>query len=211
MSINILLGDDHPAILNGLKSYLVEKPNLNVVGACCNGVEVLEKYGECKPDVTILDISMPVLDGYEAAKRILQKNKNAKILFFSVSLCRAEIYQAYKLGAKGFVSKENELTIFEEAINSIYHNELYFDDCFTEKHFLEYDQVFKTTKKRPELLTKREKDVLPLVAQGFTNSQIADKLFLSVKTIEFHKKNLRRKLGLIGSAEFMKFALEFNR
>ncbi|MFA8343212.1 MAG: response regulator [Rhodothermaceae bacterium] len=209
MAINILIGDDHPAVINGMENYFNNKSDINIAAKCKNGKETIEKYCKLKPDIVILDIYMPVVDGYEAAKEILKVDENAKILFYSVSLKRAEIYQTYKLGGKGFISKERELTVFDNAINIVYKNQLYFDNCFTEEQYKEYDEALMSVRKGRENLTNREKDILPLTARGLTNTQIAQKLDLSVKTIEFHKKNIRRKLGQIDSAEFIKFALEF--
>lgn len=211
MATSILIGDDHPAILKGLTNYFKTRVNLDVVDTGINGQEILDKYQKHKPDVVILDISMPVLNGYETAKKILTTEEKANILFYSVNLSRSEIYSGYQLGGKGFISKGSELDVFEEAINEIIQGKLYFDDVFTEKHLEEYNESISFFGEKTRQLTLREKDVLAFAALGMKNQEISQKLFISVKTIEFHRNNIRKKLGLIGSAEFLKFAIEFSK
>lgn len=211
MGINIIIADDHPFVRYGYKSEFDKVPNLNIVGVAANGIELLNLYEELRPDITILDISMPSLNGIEAALEILKINKNSILLFCSVTTQKSEIYKTYKVGGKGFISKEKPLSHMVKAVNEIYQGKLFFDDVFTKQDFEHYSKVNENIQLEGKELTEREKDVLRFMAQNFTNKEIAAKLFVSERTIEQRRRRMRAKLGLSGYTELIRYAIEFSK
>jgi len=154
--MKILIVDDHPVVLNGLASYLNYNKQYDIIGRLTNGIDAVKFFEKNNPDITILDLSMPDIDGLETAKRILCNNKDARILFCSVSMCRQKIYNCYKIGGLGFISKNKPMIKIVEAINCIKEGKLYFSDIFTKKHFVEYDNNSKLFKNKKKKLSVRE-------------------------------------------------------
>lgn len=207
--MKILIGDDHPVVVNGLLEFLEKIPFCKVVGTANNGRAVCEQYKLLNPDVTIMDISMREMNGIDAARKIIEFDKSAKVVFYSINLNRSEIYSCYKLGGKGYVSKEEPLENLLDAIQWISNDKIYFGDFFSEENYTRYEEKCDQINNGKRNLSFREKDILFYVAQGFSNTDIAEVLNISVKTIEDHRRNIRKKKNLVGAAEFIKFAIEF--
>jgi len=207
--MRILIADDHPAILAGMCKYLTDNCSAEIVAAVSNGEELFNYYIENKPDLAIVDLSMPIIDGLDAVKRILEIDKKAKILFYSVSVSKNEIYNCYKIGGVGFIPKDSPMGNFIKAINCVKNGNIFYSDVFTEEHFFEYEERSRVFKNRRKELSTREKDILFCVARGYSNKEISDTIHISIKTIENHRRNIRQKLNLVGSAEFIKFALNY--
>jgi len=210
MTVRVLIADDHPVFREGCKSLFDKTPNITCVGAASNGIELVELFGKLKPDVILIDVSMPKLNGIEAAKLILKTDKKARILFYSVSTTKSEIYQMYKTGARGFISKDRKSPDLILAINQIYLGDIYFDDVFTLTDYENYSNICSEIKLEGKDLTPREKEVLELIAKNYTNKEIAETLFLSERTIEQRRRRIRAKLGLVGSTELIRFAIEYS-
>lgn len=207
MAINIIIGDDHPIILKGLSLYLNEKPNLNVLAVCKTHFEILKQCSNLKPDILILDISMPVYNGIETAKKVLEKNPSIHILFYSITKNKSEIYNCYSVGGKGFISKDRELEEVETAIHKVYHNQLYFDSPFTTKDYESFRE-FSKYKINSEELSFRHKEILSSIARGMSNKEMSEQLSLSIRSVENNRRQIRIKLGIKTNTELIKFALE---
>lgn len=209
MSINVLIADDHPVFREGCESVFERDPNINCLGSASNGIELINLYENLLPDVTILDLSMPKLNGIEAAKKILSFNKKAKLLFCSVTTTKSEIYLTYKIGAKGFVSKDRKSSVLISAINKIYFGDFYFDEVFTKDDYENYSSAKKEIQLEGKELTEKEKEVLALISKNYTNREIAEKLFVCERTIEQRRRRMKAKLGLVSSLELIRFAIEY--
>ena len=207
--MKLVLGDDHPVVISGLCNFFESDSRYNVVSTASNGREAVEMYKLHHPDFIILDISMEEMNGLDAGKKIIEYDKSALILYYSINLNRSEIYSCYKLGARGFVSKESSMEKLCEALDIISQGKLFFDDQFTEADYNKYIESYQQSNKGDRNLSFREKDILHLVAKGFSNIEISEKLCISVKTIEDHRRNIRKKKNIVGNTDFMKFAIEF--
>jgi DNA-binding NarL/FixJ family response regulator len=207
--MKILIGEDHPIVRDGLKAILLNDPTIKIDEAS-NGKEVLEKISESEPDIAILDINMPILDGFATAKHISLHYPNIKMLVLSMHDHDNYIAKMFEAGAKGYMLKSNHTDELLYAIKRIHSGGVYLSPEITIKHLhriLEENSIRKEqTQQVP--LSKREFEVLILIAEGLTNNEIADKLFTSRRTIETHRKNLIEKTGSKNTASLIKFAIQ---
>ncbi len=213
--IQVLLVDDHKIFRDGILSLFSDAKEIEIIDVASNSNEALQKIRNQKPDVVIMDISMPEISGIEIIKQIKEENISSKILVLSMHTKEEYVFNAIRAGANGYLPKEE--TSKEElfkAIKKIIAGKEYFSNSIStimQKYFLrkaknnENDSV-----KDYEQLTKREKEVLKLVIEGLSNIEIADKLFVNIRTIETHKHNLLQKLKIKNTIELVKFALKNN-
>lgn len=210
MKYNLIMVDDHKMFLDGLVSILEEKEEYNVLFTARNSRHVV-KYMDINPDqkidLIITDISMPELDGVSLNKVIKQKQRNVKTLILSMHNDARTIDDLIKNGINGFISKNTEKEEFFDAIKSVLKGKQYFS-----KDIIDVFSKYRFSKKKKEeiKLTRREIDVITLIAQEFTTQEIADKLFLSKHTIESYRKNLISKLSVRNLAGLTKYALRMN-
>ncbi len=206
MPVSILIADDHGVLRAGLRSLLDSEPNFKVVGEAADGHETVRVAQELCPDLILLDISMPGLDGIEVTKIIKAKQPKTQILMLTAHEDHALLIEAIRAGASGYVVKravEPELT---SAIGAVMRGDLYVDPAVTRALI---PQVAGQGLSRPdyaEVLTPREIEVLQLIAEGNTNMQIAEVLTLSVRTVESHRANIMDKLHLNNRAELVRYA-----
>ncbi len=213
--INILIADDHKLFRTGLIKMLNGYPDISVCGEAENGEELIKKYFELKPDISLVDISMPVLSGTSAAKKIKSRDKLAKILFLSMFYSEEHIYTCLVSGGSGLVSKnilEDELVL---AIRKIYCGERYFGKDFAGEKLteliLKFESVYlnRINVKKPDL-SKRELDVLMLIGEGYTSAEISNKLVIDIRTVETHRTHIMHKLQLQSLSELIKYAVQYN-
>ncbi len=213
--INILIADDHKLFRIGLIKMLAGYPDITVKGEAENGDELFEKYLELQPDVVLTDISMPLASGTDAAKKIIEKDKSAKILFLSMYYSEEYIYTGIIAGGSGLVNKnimEEELV---EAIRKVYAGERYFGKDFTENMIseliLKYDSIYikRVEIKKPDL-SRRELEVLKLIGDGCTSAEISNKLFIDIRTVDTHRSHIMHKLELKSLSELIKYAILYN-
>jgi len=207
--LRVLIADDHKVIRNGLKRVINAEPDMEVVGEADDGQEAWQKTSELQPDVVIMDISMPKLDGIKATEKLKRECPQVKVLALSAYDNNGYINRLFQAGASGYLLK---LAAAEELISAIHvvaEGGRYLDKTLTGKILEGY------IRRKPagagakrDTLTEREEEVLRLVAQGFINKEIAAKLSVSVKTVEAHKSNLMQKLGLHSRAEIVRYALD---
>lgn len=208
--IKIIIVDDHKIVRHGIKSLIQEEKNFNIIGEAENGLEAIELVEEISPDVVIMDVNMPILDGIESTFRIKKKHFNVKILALTMATEDQHIRKMIEAGASGYILKTSSKEELTKAINTIHEGHHYFSEEAT-KTILS-DMVNPVLRKKAGDLniqiTEREKDVLRLIVDEYTNQEIADKLFISVRTVDAHRRNLLQKIGAKNTAGLVKFAIE---
>jgi DNA-binding NarL/FixJ family response regulator len=209
--IKILIADDHQLIREGIEAMVLGTPDMEVVGLVNSGEAAINVARLQKPDVVLLDIVMPAMNGIEAARWIKEMDKSIRIILITMEISKAFVSEGIKAGVDGYLPKDISKRILMDAIRTVYKGERYFNDAIKKLVFEEFYAAEKTRgpqKSLPDDLTKREVEVLALVASGKSNKQTAELLFISVKTVETHKANILAKLGLNNSTELVRYAIK---
>ena len=190
--IKVLLVDDHEMVRLGVSAYLSVQEDIEVIAQAENGKVGVEKTLELKPDIILMDLVMPEMDGIEATKEILSKWKEAKIIIVTSFIDDEKVYPAISAGAKSYLLKTSSASEIAQAIRDTYRGEGVFEKEVSEKleHRHEVEEEFRLF----EDLTSREKEVLLLIAQGKSNQEIADECFITLKTVKTHVSNILSKL-----------------
>ncbi|WP_314110728.1 response regulator transcription factor [uncultured Granulicatella sp.] len=190
--IKVLLVDDHEMVRLGVSAYLSVQEDIEVIAQAENGKIGVEKALELKPDIILMDLVMPVMDGIEATKEILSKWKEAKIIIVTSFIDDEKVYPAISAGAKSYLLKTSSASEIAQAIRDTYRGKGVFEKEVSEKleHRHEVEEEFRLF----EELTSREKEVLLLIAQGKSNQEIADECFITLKTVKTHVSNILSKL-----------------
>lgn len=207
MRTTILLADDHLLFRHGLRGALATLPDLEVVGEADDGAQAETLAGELKPRVLLMDIHMPGLNGTEATRRILRKNPRIKVLALSMYAQKRYVLDMFAAGARGFALKSCSFEELAEAIGAVAEGGTWLSP---ELRHLEADILGQSARppgRSLELLTPREREVVQLVAEGGTSKSIAERLNLSETTVETHRRQIMRKLGLGSVAELTQFAV----
>ena len=206
MKARVLLGDDHALILDGLRTAL--QAHHEIVGLAQDGRALVQAAERLKPDLVIVDISMPLLNGFEAAKQIKKSLPHTKVIFLSQHLNPAYLKQALRLGASGYVLKAGATEELQQAIEAVLRGKTYITPAFGEDVIARLWNREGELSEESEELTERQREILQLIVEGRGNKEIADILHLSVKTIEFHRARIMAKLGVKTVAELTKAALQ---
>jgi DNA-binding NarL/FixJ family response regulator len=206
--IRIVLADDHPLIRNGLASSLRDDPALDVVAEAQDGLAALAAVNEHKPDIAILDIDMPHLSGLNVAEQLLQQNAATRVIFLTLHADEAMLKNALGLGAKGYVLKESAVHEIIAAVHAVAAGTTFISASLTSRLLQEDAGAQKEQSQSPlRDLTPAELKILRLVAEGLTSKEIADKLSIHYRTVENHRTNMCRKLGVDGASALLRFAL----
>jgi two-component system nitrate/nitrite response regulator NarL len=203
--INLLIADDHQVVIDGLKSLLSLEDDFQVVGEAQNGKMVLEALKDQKIDVVLLDINMPEMDGIETARRMREQHPNVKILILTMYNRPEFIRNIIEVGASGYVLKNVGKEELINSIRKVERGEDYFSLSVTNTLM---DSFKSGTESSKVELTKRERGVLTLIAEGNKTSEIAEKLFISTHTVNTHRKNLLSKLNIKNTAGLVRYAIE---
>ncbi len=199
--IRIVVAEDHNCLIDGIKLNLESQKDIQFVGYANNGEELCELVAEKHPDVVVTDIRMPILDGITAARTIGKMWPGIKVIAFTMFDQDEAVQQMLEAGVQGYVLKNSSLQDLLTAIRAVYSGEQWFDPGIT----IHTMQVKPKTK---GLLSKRQVEILKLIALGKTNQEIADILFIGKTTVETHRKNMIRILNLRGAGELLRYALE---
>ena len=203
----IVLADDHPIVLNGLRSLIAAESDLELVGEASSGAEALRMIREKSPDVAVLDITMPELNGIALSRRLLHELGSLKILILTLHEDRAYLRQAIEAGVRGYVLKRSAAEGLVQAIRAVVTGGLYVDPAIANRLFDSTPRQGTGSRNgRMPDLTDREGDVLRLVALGYTNKEIARQLDVGVKSVETYKSRGVEKLGLKTRAELVRYA-----
>ena len=201
MSIRVVIADDHPLMRNGVKSIINSDDLLEIVGEASSGIEACKLLKETKPDIAILDISMPGKSGLEVLRDC--KDNNIKVIILSNYDEDEYIIEAVRLGAKAYVLKDIEASNIVKIVYKVNAGETYYSQQIMS---VLVNQVTAVNEQKD--ITKKEGEVIKLISEGFSSKMIADKLFVSTRTIESHRYNIMRKLDVNNSAELIRKALK---
>jgi DNA-binding NarL/FixJ family response regulator len=206
--IKILLADDHTLVRQGLKLLLDGQPGLRVIGEASDGTEALRLVEILRPDVTVLDIMMPLLNGIEVVRQIQQRGFKTRIVMLSMHANATYAVRALHSGALGYVLKDSDFREIVLAIHTVAGGKRYLSDAIANEVLqllLDVDTVKADTF---DALSAREREVLQLIAEGHTNAAIAERLVLSVRTVESHRARVMAKLHLNSQAELVRYAVQ---
>jgi DNA-binding NarL/FixJ family response regulator len=204
--IKVLVADDHPVVRKGLQTCLARHGKLRIVGEAADGDEALRKTRELLPDVVLMDISMPGMNGLAVTEVLRKELPQIKVLVLSVHRNKECIFRVIQAGAHGYVSKEAPPEEVLRAIESVFEGEPFFSEDIARTALNEF--VSSGGKKEPfAQLTSREREVLVLIAEGRSNKEIADRLGIGVRTIETHRERIMRRLNIHSVAGLTKYAI----
>jgi two-component system, NarL family, response regulator NreC len=208
MVIKVLIADDHAIVRTGLRALINSDSDMKLVGEATGGYEAIDLIGRTQPDVLILDLSMPDLDGIEVTKRVKPQYPELRILILTIHEDEALLRAALKAGAGGYILKHAAEAELISAIHTILRGDLYVDPSLIRRLLTDEITITAARPKSTETLTPREMDVLKLIVQGYTNRQIGEELSISIRTVESHRANLSEKLGLHSRVELVRYARE---
>lgn len=207
-SYNIVLADDHAILRQGVRKIIEESEDMTVIGEAGDGMELLGLLKKTTPDLIILDISMPNLRGIEATSEIKEANPAIKILILSMHKRKEYLYHALSAGAEGYMLKEDTDRELLSAIETIRRGGVYLSPYLSREFTDEFFRIQRGESKAPEeVLTVRERQVLKLISEGKSNKEIADFLFISVRTVHHHRARIMNKLKLRKVADLVKYAI----
>ena len=208
MAIQILITDDHQLFREGIVNLLAASPQIKVVGQAGNGQEAIEMARTLKPDVVIMDLSLPVVNGVDATRILHQELPDIKILVLSMHADKHFIKEALEAGASGYLFKNCTYSQLIEAINTVYQGKKYLSAKITEVLIDDYLNKDEDAMGIQQELTERESEILKLIAEGVSARDISAQLFISVKTVGTHKQHLLEKLKLKSTVDIIKYAIK---
>lgn len=210
MMIRVLVADDHAIIRDGLCMMLGNQPDMEIVGRAANGREAVQLVDKHEPDVIVIDISMPELNGIDAIQQMLPGHPNLKVVVLSIHETKPYVYRALRAGARGYLLKETAGLEVVDAVRTIHRGERYLSQRISE---LLLDAAFLHLETAVdfsllETLSPREREILQLVAEGKTSQQIGERLFISPKSVDTYRSRLMHKIGVEDVAGLVKFAIQ---
>ena len=207
--IRVLVVDDHAIIRDGICALLALTGDIEAVGVATNGRDALELVTRLSPDIVLIDIVMPLMDGLEATHRIHKKFPKTKVIVLTQYEDREYVFPVIEAGASGFVSKTAASSELTSAIRSVYHGDSFLSPSIARLLVEDYRQIARVGKSKDasEQLTDREREILKLLAEGLSTREIAQTLVISPKTVERHKTNLMAKLDIHNRLDLFKYAL----
>ena len=217
MPIRILIADDHALLRQGIKNVLELEPDFTIVAEAGDGEEALRKAGEAAPDIALIDINMPRLNGLEVTKRMRTDYPGVKVIILTIHDDESYVVEVVKAGAAGYLLKDIEPGMLMKAIRTVYEGESFIYPTLARKLFGEITRLEEERRHgaanilqqgRDERLTLRELEVLQLIAKGLSNQEIAQKLFLSEKTVKNHLTNIFRKIDVADRTQAVLYAIK---
>lgn len=205
--VRIIIADDHPLFSQAVIQVLSTRKNLEVIGQAENGKAALELIRRELPDIAILDVQMPGMDGFEVAKIVRTEKLATKIIFLTMFNQESFIKKVFEIGVKGYILKDSAITDILKCIEAVSEDNFYLSPQVS--HFL----LTMNLKEKPaakDELTQSEKKILKLIGQGKSSKEIAEELFISTKTVENHRSNICKKLNITGNSALLKYALKLS-
>ena len=208
MKTKVLIADDHAIVRTGLRALLTSEPSLHLVAEATGGYEAIEMVADFRPDILVLDLSMPDLDGIAVTKKLNPLYPGLKILILTLHEDDALLREAIKSGASGYILKRAAEAELISAIQIVIRGDMYVDPSMLRSLIEEKSSPTNARHESVEQLTPRETEVLKLIVQGYTNRQVGEELNISIRTVEGHRANLSGKLGLRSRVELVRYARE---
>ncbi len=210
MSITVFLADDHAVVRDGLRVLLEAQPDISVVGDAANGRETVRRVAQLRPDVAVVDIAMPELNGIEATQEIGKVSPSTEIIILSMHSTTEHIFRALQAGARGYLLKESAGIEVVNAVRAVHAGHRYLSQKTSDKLVNDYVRQRQAADAKSPLarLSPREREVLQLVVEGKSSAEIASTLSLSVKTVETYRTRLMHKLGISDLPGLVKFAIQ---
>jgi DNA-binding NarL/FixJ family response regulator len=206
--IKIILADDHKIVRQGMRSLLESQPGFEVIGEASDGQEALKLMEELSPDIAFLDVMMPNLNGIEAAKIAQQRGLKTRLIFLSMQANAAYAVRALQSGALAYVLKDSDFTEIQQAIQNVMEGRRYLSAAIADGVLEVLINADVDKNDSLDALSPREREILQLIAEGNTNAVIAEKLTLSVRTVEAHRAHIMSKLRFNSQAELVRFAVQ---
>ena len=208
-TLRILLADDHTVVRSGLRALLERQNNFEIVGEAQNGRETVSLCASLQPDVVVMDVGMPLLNGIEATKALLKQSPSTGVVILSMHSDESYVMRSLQAGARAYLLKDSAPSDLLSAIEAVSHGKSFFSSAI--RHLLAEDYVRVLRQKGAvdsyELLTMREREILQLLAEGKTNKEVASSLNISLYTVETHRSNILEKLGIHSPAELILYAV----
>jgi two-component system nitrate/nitrite response regulator NarL len=214
-AIRVLIADGHPIVLEGLRTVLSQQTGIQVVGEASDGMEAIEKAVSLDPDVVMMDLRLPRVDGLTVLRSIHTRAPRSKVILFSGADNKDEFVEAMKLGCSGILSKESAVSLIERSITKVYAGEIWLDSNTTAAVIRQFASPAefpapanngKSTRERAQL-SQREREIIILIAQGYKNKEIAEKMFITEQTVKNHLHNVFDKLGVSDRLELALYAI----
>jgi len=210
MAIKVFLADDHAVLRDGLRYILEAQPDIKVIGNAADGRTAVQQVQQLHPDVVLMDISMPALNGIEATQHIHADCPATQVVILSIHATSEHIFRALQAGARGYVLKESAGKEVVKAVRTVYAGQRYLSARITDTVITDYLRTNQTAQSKSPLehLSPREREVLQLVVEGKSNAEIAALIFLSPKTVETYRSRIMQKLGIHDLPGLVKFAIQ---
>lgn len=207
--LRIVLADDHTVVRSGLRALLERRQNFEVVGEAENGRDVVTLSASLRPDIVVMDVGMPLLNGIEATAALLKQSPSTGVIILSMYSDESYVMRALKAGSRGYLLKDSAATDLLSAIEAVSHGRSFFSPSIRQMLAEDYVRVLrqKGAVDSYELLSPREREILQLLAEGKTNKEVAATLFISPHTVDTHRGNILEKLGLHSAAELILYAV----
>jgi DNA-binding NarL/FixJ family response regulator len=206
--ISILLADDHMLVRQGMRGLLNAQPDIEVIGEASDGYKLVELAEKLSPQVIITDIAMPNMNGLEAIGQIRKRLTNARVIILSMHSASSYVIRSLRSGALGYLLKNDDFTEVIQAIHAVVQGRRYLSAQISEQVIDTFKAGNHIDLEPVKMLTRREREILQLIAEGHTSLNIAENLYISIRTVEKHRANLRTKLGLTSQADVVHFAIQ---
>ena len=211
--IRVLIADDHSLVRKGLKQILELEKDFEVIGQAADGRQAIEMTTSLKPDVVLMDINMPIINGLKAIKMLKKNNTSARIIVLTIHEDKEYLLETIRMGAAGYIMKDAEVEHLIEAIKMVYRGKIYIQSNLTSDIIKEFDSLPNSAvinKADENGLTQRESEVLMLISEGLSNREIADTLYISEKTVKNHVSNIFKKLDVCDRTQAAIYAIKHN-
>jgi two-component system, NarL family, nitrate/nitrite response regulator NarL len=215
--IRVLIADGHPIVLEGLRTVLGQLPTLQLIGEASDGMEAIEKTVSLDPDVVLMELKLPRVDGLTVLRSIQARASRSRVILFSSSDHKEDFVEAMKLGCSGILSKDSSVTLIEKSIQKVFAGEIWLDSNTTAAVIRQFASPTdfpavhaggngKASRERAQL-SQREREIIVLIAQGYKNKEIAEKMFITEQTVKNHLHNVFDKLGVSDRLELALYAI----